>query len=294
MDRRDFVRISAASTLACARGWPAPFVLAPKFGYASITWNGDDARAIDEIAAAGYRGIQLRGAAVARWKDRPAELTALLAQRGLTFVALSSGVVSVDPAQRTATVSQHVENAKFLKAAGGLYLQVVDERPSTTPTANHYRHMGSVLTEIGSRVSDLGITLGLHNHMGNLSQSAQDVAQVLDASDARVVKLELDIAHWHAAGGDPVSAVQTYADRLLFLHLKDLQRPAPGGAADSYRFVELGRGVVPVRGVLHALQRAGFGGWCIVELDGVTSPDRSAAQSAALSRQFLESIGVTL
>ncbi len=294
MDRRDFVRLSAAGMLTCGNSWRGVASAAPKFGYASITWNGDDARAIDEIAAAGYKGIQLRSAAVELWKPRPAELAALLAQRGLTFVALSSGGVSINPTQRAATVAQHVANAQFLKAAGGHYLQVVDERPAGAPSAADYRYMGSVLTEIGSRVSDLGLTLGLHNHMGNLSQSAHDVAQVLDASDARVVKLELDIAHWQAADGDPVDAVRRYADRLLFLHFKDLQRPAPGGAPASYRFVELGQGSVNVRGVLDALQQVGFSGWCIVELDRVTSADRSAAQSAALSRRYLESIGVTL
>jgi inosose dehydratase len=294
MDRRDFVRLSAAGVLSYANTWRAVTSAAPGFGYASITWNGDDVRAIDEIAGAGYRGIQLRSAAVDRWKTRPAELAALLSQRGLTFVALSSGAVSLNPAQRAATVAQHVANAQFLNAAGGLYLQVVDERPATAPAAADYRYMGSLLTEIGQRVADVGVTLGLHNHMGNLSQSANDVAQVLDASDARVVKLELDIAHWHAAGGDPVDAVRRYADRLLFLHLKDLQRPAPGGAPASYRFVELGQGSVNVRGVVEALRQVGFSGWCIVELDGVTSAERSAAQSAALSRRYLESIGVTL
>ena len=31
-----------------------------RFGYAAITWGGDDLKAIDEIAGIGFRGIQLR------------------------------------------------------------------------------------------------------------------------------------------------------------------------------------------------------------------------------------------
>lgn len=296
MDRRSFL----GSTLAGSLALPSLALLRTaerlKFGCASITWNGDDPRAIDDIAAAGYRGIQLRSAAVARWNDRPSELKALLAQRGLTFVALSSGVVSIDPAKESETIALHTRNAQFLSDAGGLYLQVVDERPrDRIPDAAEFRRMGRLLTEIGARTADRGIALGLHNHMGNLSQSPDEVARVLDASDPRVVRLELDVAHYQAAGGDPVAAVRQYADRLLFLHLKDLQRPAPHGAPSSYRFVELGEGNVNIRGVLRALTDMNFGGWAIVELDAVPAESgRTAAESAIMSRRFLERNGYTI
>lgn len=154
--------------------------------------------------------------------------------------------------------------------------------------------MGRLLTALGKQTADLGVALGYHNHMGNLGQSPEDVARVLDAADPRYVKLELDIAHYQAAGGDPAVAVTQYADRLLFLHLKDLERPAPGRGPESYRFVELGRGSVDVAAVLRALGRARFDGWCIVELDGVTDPGRSAKESALISRRFLESNGQTV
>jgi len=130
--------------------------------------------------------------------------------------------------------------------------------------------------------------------MGNLGQAPSEVARVLAAADSRYVKLELDIAHWQAAGGDPVAAVHEYRDQLLFLHLKDLQRPAPGRAADSYRFVELGAGEVDVGAVLTALTAVGFEGWGIVELDAVTDPARSAKDSAEVSKQFLQARGFTL
>ena len=297
MDRRRFLRSSLAGSLAFrSLAVSGAGRAQPRFGCASITWDGNDPQAIDDIAAAGYRGIQLRAAAVDRWRDRPEALKALLAERGLTFVALSSGVAAVDPARQAESLALHTANARFLQAAGGKYLQVVDERPRNRPiVTDDYRRMGRHLTDIGSRIADFGIALGLHNHMGNLSQAPDEVARVLDAADPRVVHLELDIAHWQAAGGDPVQAVRDYAKRILFLHLKDLQRPAPGGATDSYRFVELGQGSVDVRGVLSALDRTGFTGWTIVELDSVPAESgRTAADSARLSRRYLESIGYTL
>jgi inosose dehydratase len=127
--------------------------------------------------------------------------------------------------------------------------------------------------------------------MGNLGQSPDEVARVLDAADARYVKLELDTAHYQAAGGDPVEAIRRHGDRILFLHLKDLETPLPGGAPGSYRFVELGRGVVNLRGVMAELTRRNFDGWCIVELDRVPDPTRTPRQSAMISKQYLESLG---
>ena len=64
-----------------------------RFGYAAITWGKDERQAIDDISAAGFPGIQFRVNAVADFKA--AELKELLAQHKLTFVALSSGDVSL-------------------------------------------------------------------------------------------------------------------------------------------------------------------------------------------------------
>ena len=286
MERRDFL----ASSLSAALGVSSLNRLRPaqappiRFGCAALTWQGNDLQAITDIADLGYRGIQLRAPAVTRWGANPQELRDLLARHNLTFVALSSGLVRLDPAAEADDLALHLRNARFLKDAGGLYLQVVDQRPvGRAPTAADFRRMGHLLTELGRRTADLGIALGYHNHMGNLGQAPDDVEQVLTAADARFVKLELDTAHYQQAGGDPAEAVRRYGDRLLFLHLKDLESPLPGGAADSYRFVELGRGKVDFPAVLAALRQVGFKGWAVVELDQSSTPK----DSAALSRKYL-------
>ena len=211
MDRRDFL-IGGAAALLAGR------TLAPrartKFGYAAITWGGNDRAAIDDISAVGFRGIQLRASAVTEWATKPDELVQLLKARHLTFVALSGGVVRLDPAREAETIASQVSNAQFVQKTGGLYLQVVDERPTgRAPGADDFKRMGRLLTEIGKRTADVGVPLGYHNHMGNLGQSPDEVARVLDAADWRYVKLELDTAHYQAAGGDPVDAVRQHGSR---------------------------------------------------------------------------------
>jgi inosose dehydratase len=289
MLRRDFLIGGALALIA-------PRAIKPragmKFGYAAITWGGNDRAAIDDVATVGFRGIQLRASAVTEWTSRPDDLVQLLKARNLTFVALSGGTVPLDPAKEADAIALQVSNAQFVRKAGGLYLQVVDQRPvGRAPEPDDFKRMGRLLTEIGKRTADVGVALGYHNHMGNLGQAPDEVAQVLDASDPRYVKLELDTAHYQAAGGDPVEAIRRHGDRLLFLHLKDLEKPFPGGAANAYRFVELGRGSVNLRGVFAELTRIGFDGWGIVELDRVPDATRTPRQSAEISKQHLASLG---
>ena len=296
MKRREFLA-GGLSAGAWAAGWrpPVEWVRAPgiRFGYAAITWGGNDRQAIDDIAALGFRGVQLRQSAVATWGDRPAELKALLAERRLALVALSSGVMPLDPAAEKESLAQHVRHARFVREVGGRYLQLLDERPrGRDPVPDDYRRMGRLLSELGRRTADLGISLGLHNHMGNLSQAPDEVARVLDAADPRFVRFELDTAHYQQAGGDPAEAVRTYAGRLLFLHLKDLESPIPGGGPASYRFVELGRGKVDFKAVFAALDGIGFDGWAVVELDSVPDPARTPKQSGAIARRYLEALGI--
>ncbi|OLC10283.1 MAG: hypothetical protein AUH41_03090 [Gemmatimonadetes bacterium 13_1_40CM_66_11] len=281
MNRRDFLAsLSAAGGMAASRSFRVEARV--RFGYAAITWNGNDRQAIDDIAALGFRGIQLRQSAFDTWGDRPAELKDLLAQKGLVLVALSSGNVSLDPATEQATLARHAVHARFVRDVGGRYLQVIDERPrGTAPVADDYRRMGRLLTAIGQRSSDLGVHLGYHNHMGALGQSPDEVARVLDAADPRFVRLLLDTAHYQQAGGDPAAAVRRHAGRLLFLHLKDL-------AGD--RFVELGRGQVDIKAVFAALDAIDFDGWGVVELDSVPAGGGTPKESGAVARRYLETL----
>jgi inosose dehydratase len=277
---------------------PAPSEI--HIGYASITWNGNDRQAIEDIAALGFPGIQLRSNILKEFSG-PSEVRELLEKNHLKMVALSSGGISIDPAIEAEEIAKHTANAKYVHDVGGIYLQVTDQRPKgreVTP-ADHKR-LGHLLTEIGKRTADLGIPLGYHNHMGSLGERPEEVDRILEASDPRYAKLELDVAHYFQGGGDPVKAIQKYHDRLLFLHLKDVE-PKPGGgeaqadAKRSYRFVELGRGRVNLRAVMDSLHKFNFRGWAVVELDAVPDKARTPKESAEISKKYLqERLGQTV
>jgi inosose dehydratase len=267
-----------------------------RFGYTAMTWGNEERQAIDDIAAAGFPGIQFRANAVTDFK--PAELKDLLAQQKLTFVALSSGDISLDEPEAD-QIAKHIANAQFVRDSGGLYLQVLDQLKSypRSATPDECKRLGSLLTELGKRTADLGVPLGYHNHLNTLSQNPANLDLILEQSDPKYVKLELDTAHLVAGGGDPAKAIEKYHDRLLFLHLKDV-RDIPADTPKAkypFEFVELGRGRVDLPSVFAALEKVKFRGWAVVELDRVPDKSGTPKESAVISRNYLQQkIGVTV
>src|SRR5712692_4518930 len=89
LSRREFIAgmgVVAASSALSPPIRPATGQF--RFGYASITWEGKDRQAIEEIASLGFRGIQVRANVVKDFHS-PGELRDLLHKRQLTLVALS-------------------------------------------------------------------------------------------------------------------------------------------------------------------------------------------------------------
>ncbi len=264
-----------------------------RVGYAAITWDGRDGEAIEQIAATGYPGIQLRANVVKEHPD-PKTLAAALAEHKLLFVALSSGGCPLDPAKEKETIDMHADHAKYMQAAGGKYLQVIGAgnfKGNQTFSAADYKRQGEMLTEIGKRAAEFGIQTGFHNHMGTIGQTPEATDAILAAADPKYVKLELDVAHYLQGGGDPAAAVRKYGRRLLFLHLKDVTNSS--SARGGYQFVELGQGRVDFKALFAALEAEHFRGWGVVELDGERpGATRTPEQSAEMSKQYLETMGV--
>ena len=293
--RRRFLATASLSSLSyvVGRGGDAARAAAPmQVGYAAITWGANVAEAIEDIAALGFRGVQLRAGdgAVTKYGANPSALRDLLAEKHLAFAVLSSGNLSIDPAREREMIDTHTRNAKFLHDAGGRYLQVIDERPKNRAvTADDYRRVGRLLTEVGKRTADVGVTIVYHHHMNSTGEKPPEVAAVLDAADRKHVRLLFDIAHYQQGGGDPVAAIRKYREWIDVVHLKDV-RDKPGG--NGYEFVELGRGRVDVPGALAALAEIGFDKWAIVELDRVVDPGRTPKQAAEINKQYLNAHGV--
>ncbi len=295
MTRRELLRALGVGTAGlCLPAQARPSARQYRFGYAAITWGGNDRQAIEDIGSLGFRGIQIRANAVKTWGDNPNQLKDLLAQHRLEFVALSSGTVSGDPNAEAAELALHTRNARFVRDVGGRYLQVVDQRPTGREiAADDYRRLADRLNALGRRTAELGVPLGYHNHMNSLGEAPDEVDRIVKALDPRYVKLELDVAHYAQGGGDPVRAIERYGNDLLFMHLKDVEsRPPQAGqpANRAFRFVELGRGRVDLPGIFRALARTSFDGWIVVELDAVPDNAGTPKASGEINKRYITDV----
>lgn len=296
VNRRQFLQTFGLSALALTGG--ADFLLAEtrkksglQIAYSAITWGGNDAQAITDLAALGYRGIQLRANTFGPYKAKPSELKALLDQHKLTLAMFSSGNVEIDPAKEQSTIDTHVAHASFVKALGGSAIQLTNSlrQKDRLPTTDELKRLAAVMNEIGKQTADLGVQTTYHNHMHQLGETPEEVDVIVQAMNPKHCKLLLDIAHYRQGGGEPEKAVKQYKDILHALHLKDTMSPLPDKPENpkAYKFVELGRGNVNVPAVFKALDEIGFNGWGVVELDGVPEKDKSPAQCAQINKEYI-------
>jgi inosose dehydratase len=123
-------------------------------------------------------------------------------------------------------------------------------------------------------VGDAGLRTALHPHWGMAIETGRQIERLLDTSS---VGLCLDTGHAYLGGADPVAIARSAPDRVLHVHLKDVD-PAKADRVRSgetpFRqsvidglFVPLGEGAVDIAGVIDALEDAGYRGWYVLEQD---------------------------
>ena len=132
-----------------------------------------------------------------------------------------------------------------------------------------------------------GVRAGLHNHVGTWIETEEEIERVLAAIPASLLGASFDIGHLAWAGIDPVRMLRRHTDRLVDLHIKDLDltvaaasRAEPtsyNAAVDRGLFREPGLGDLDLDAVLAALPD-GWDGWLIVEVDRASMDPRASAE----------------
>jgi inosose dehydratase len=247
---------------------------------------------LDGIAAAGFGWTELGPIGYL-----PEDLAPELEARGL---GLTAGFVFEplhEPRRRAdnAVVARAV--CERVASMGGRFLVVIDAvSPDRARTAGRPEvaarldrgaaaRMRSVIQEIARIAEGWGLRPVLHAHAGTYIEFEDEVEPLLDT-----IELCLDTGHWLYAGEDPVRVYERWADRIPYLHLKDLDGERRDGdfwgSVRAGVFRPIGEGDLDVRAFVAALERHGFEGWAIVEQDRVPGGDPIADLVA--SREHLE------
>jgi inosose dehydratase len=250
---------------------------------------------LDGIAAAGYRWTELGPIGYL-----PADVGPQLEARGLRLTAGFLFEPLHDPTRHADAAALARVVAGRVASLGGRFLVVIDAvtpdrastagRRSAAPRLDRrgVTQLRRVVREIATIAHAFGLRPVVHPHAGTYVEFEDEVEPLLDWAE-----LCLDTGHWLYAGQDPVAAYERWADRIPYLHLKDVDlRRRDGDFWSSVRagaFRPLGEGDLDMAAFVQALERHGFRGCAIVEQDRVPGGDPVADLIA--SRRYLETLG---
>ena len=176
--------------------------------------------------------------------------------------------------------------------------------PRVGLTRDEWRTFAGGADRIAKAVFDeTGLRTVLHHHCAGYVETPDEIATLLDLTNAELLGLVFDTGHYvHGAGQeavDLVAALDRFKERIWYVHVKDID---PNVARRSREeewdyftamrnglYPELGKGCVDFPALLRWLARRDYTGYVLVEQDilpGMGTPKESAARS----REYLRSI----
>lgn len=130
------------------------------------------------------------------------------------------------------------------------------------------------LDRITDRATERGVIACVHPHVGTMVETGEETERVLAGSR---VGLCVDTGHLLVGGADPVVLTERHTDRVVHVHLKDVDGRLAAQVIDgTLTFAEavragmfrpLGAGDVDIAAMVRTLEGAGYQGWYVLEQD---------------------------
>jgi sugar phosphate isomerase/epimerase len=145
-------------------------------------------------------------------------------------------------------------------------------------TLDDYKRMAEQCNRLGEQARQRGLKLAYHNENIEFEPKAGRLGYdtLLAATDADLVKLELDCGWMIAAGHDPVQYLRAHPGRYRMLHIKDsesIAKPTYGlTEGDSPVSAELGRGSIDYVPIIAAGRLAGIEHYFVEEEPPFVTP----------------------
>ena len=299
---------------------------------APCCWGVDDVRnphlpawerVLDEAAAAGYGGLEL-GPYGYMPLDGP-RVGAALAERNLTIVAGTIFDDLVSPGNRDNLLRQTDEICAFIKSLPEIasapgqrypapYLTVMDWGHDARDYAAGHADRAPRLSDAAwagmvaniRAIAELardhhGVRAVIHPHAGGYIEFADEIERIAAHVPSEVAGFCLDTGHTFYAGMDPVATLERYADRLDYIHFKDIDAAVFATVmGERIRFFDacakgvmcpIGRGVIDYPAIRRLLTRIGYAGFITVEQERDPRHAGGSLADVKASRDFLRGIG---
>lgn len=299
---------------------------------APCCWGVDDVsnphlppweKVLDEAAESGFDGLEL--GPYGYMPLDPEILGRALSSRGLSVVAGTIFDNLVDPENRESLLRQTHEICALITALpapashsrqryDAPYLTVMDwghiERDYAAGHSDRAPRLGqrawidlvdniraiSVLAR-----KEYGVRATVHPHAGGYIEFADEIERLTGDIGPDTAGLCLDTGHLAYAGMDPVATLGRYADRLDYIHFKDIDQSVfEEVMSEHIRFFDacakgvmcpIGKGVIDYAAVRYLLSELSYEGYITIEQERDPRNGNSVLPDLAESRRFLREIG---
>jgi len=261
-----------------------------KLGLHMCGWG--DRPVPDVLVAArelGYDGVELAPAWLEKTYDDLREIDRSLVQEGVQLApAVYVGGPRIDDVGLVESVGQTTRYARWAKEHGGdrVIYSTVQGKEGLRTDGERRRLRRAWDAVAGAAVAEGYIPLYHNHYVVSHEVSRALLEEDMELLDWSVWKLCVDTGHLVLALHDPVVFVEERADKIAWVHCKDV-KTSTFAEPDKHRpmgdivphFTSLGTGVVNFGAVIAALGGVGYDSWLVVEQDA--SPDPYATSKAS-------------
>ena len=281
MTRRTALTVLGASLARAATRLPANRNL--KWALGANLWNSFPrvpfTDILDVMKDTGFIGIRMTQfpAILKTYNITVPELQKELAKRGCQIITISFNGATHDPAKRAEVLTAARTAMTFLKEFDAKHLVVFSPNRTNASDAA-FKAMCECFNEIGAAANDMGFRAGLHNHMGQIVQTTEEVDKCMAMTDPKLFHFSPDTAHLHLAECNVVKVLEKHKSRLMLLDYKDAKLNAPKFPENIF---DLGDGEIDFPGCHRVLKSINFKGWLCVDLDVARNGPRASYERCA-------------
>ena len=252
---------------------------------------------LQKLAAIGYRELESAGSQKGNYYGfTPKEFSSMVKDLGMTWRSAHVGgapytmkqvLKMAKTAEDSARIKKMADQFKSMSATPNLtdnYQQLADEAAQgglsylvcasiPVSTMEEIKKAVDVFNKAGEACSKNGVQFAYHNHQTEFDkvEGERPFDYILNNTDEKMVKMELDLAWATKAGQDPVQLFGLHPGRYPLWHVKDLDKVNKNPA-------EVGTGIIDFKRIFDNAGESGMK-YFFVEQDGAPKPLENVANS---------------
>lgn len=267
-----------------------------KLAYATWTWGLEKKeqliQAVADMNEVGFRHFESVCLTIPLFKDNVKEFKSITEDKGVkavSFYFYQSGDIEKDVAQ--------VRNSLDFLAECDVKRMSIQAAWKKDGGANEaeLKAVLDYLDQIGRLAKPYGILPCLHPHANTMVMYENEIDYVMKRVDPSLIWFGPDTAHLTVGRCNAVEIFKRYAERIMFVHLKDVKKDKKAACDDAKQgfevysnFLELGQGEVDIAGCIKVLEGVSYDGYLTVELDSSRFGNK---ESAVMNRDYMTKLG---